>query len=255
MRKRVLSAILTAVVGIVCFSIPVFAFLYRAPITIIESSSTAHTQLPVKAASNNKYLASNGFISSSARDTAVGTLASTSYPHMVSDSYVWTVTDIPALGQVNLYYYTGETPADFDIIVGVGGSFKTKDVAALELGNNFEINVSGGLKAYVGANENIMFKDNAIKLWQSAATTISVAIYNGGGWVTTVASAAGVTPGAHVFTITADVQNMKLYVDAVLADTETLANGTISVPDSANDIIWNQNNVMSYIDYITVEVD
>jgi hypothetical protein len=140
-------AVLGALLALLLVASPVLAFLFRAPLTIAESAGTAYTQLAVGAAVNNKYLSTNGFMDADARDTKVGTLGGSAYPHMVSDSFTWTATALPANGQVNLYLTTGETPADFDIVLGNGGTFTVKDAAALELGSDFESEWSGYVPA------------------------------------------------------------------------------------------------------------
>lgn len=176
MRKQLLS-LLTAVGLVLLIATPALAYIFRAPLTILEANGTAYTMLAVRASVNNKYLAANGFLSSTARDTTAGTTSSTSYPHMVSDSYTLTATALPANGQVNLYYYTGETPADFDIIPGYGGYVTVADAAALEFGNNFESEFSGYVDtsaAMVG--QNLVYKDSAYRTYVSATGSITSAI-------------------------------------------------------------------------------
>ena len=178
MLKKV-SAALLALGLVIAIASPVLAYLYRAPITILEANGTAYTMLPVSVTSNNKYMSTDGFMTATARDTRVSNLGGTAYAHMVADAVTMTATALPAHGQVNLYYSTGETAADYDIIPGYGGSITLKDSAALEGTNNFEFEFGTG---YIDTTapligQNLISKTSAYTTYISAASEITTKIY------------------------------------------------------------------------------
>ena len=144
---RFTHALLLVLAGILLVATPVFGFLYRAPVAVTENVSTAYTMLPVLWDQNNTWLASNGFMSSTANDTRVQSLGGLNKPWMVADNKTLTAISIPADSQTNLYFATGETASSsMDIITGYGGYITTADHADLELTDNFTINLP---EAYV----------------------------------------------------------------------------------------------------------
>jgi len=126
---------------------PVLGYLYRASVAITETSSNAYTMLPVMWTSPNQWMADNGFMKSTALDTRVQTLGGSNKPHMVADDRTLTAIPVPADSQTNLFFATGESDLTaMDIITGQDGYLTTKDVAALEGGNNFQDDISGYIK-------------------------------------------------------------------------------------------------------------
>jgi len=140
-RITILSLVLIAVLLI---ATPVLAYLYRAQVSITESNGTDYDMLGVVWDQNNDYLADNGYMDADALDTRVQSLGGTDYPWLVGDDKTLTATTIDGNGQVNLYFVTGETPAtDMDIVPGYEGYVTISDAAALELGNNFKLELAG----------------------------------------------------------------------------------------------------------------
>ncbi len=169
MKRRFILAVCVGLAAVLIVASPVLAYLFRAPLTVLESSGTAYPMLAVGADLNALYMADNGFIQSDAQDTAIGTATSTSYPRMVTDSVTYTATTIPANGQVNLYLYTGEADTDMDLVVGDGGYVTVKDAAALEPGNTFEVEWSGYFPA----------SDTGTVLWSKAGGAYAVVSASG----------------------------------------------------------------------------
>jgi len=142
-KRNVFYVILTLVIVLVLAS-PVFAYTYRAPLTVVESNGTDYTMLPVSVSSNNDWMASNGFMKATALDTRVETLGGLAKPHMVVDDRTLSAIAVPADSQTNLYFSTGNSDlTSMDIIPGYGGYIKTDDAAALELGTDGEIEFDG----------------------------------------------------------------------------------------------------------------
>jgi len=126
--------------------------------------------------------------------------------------------------------------------------------ASLELGNNFEVELQGYVDTTAGTDKNLVFKDLAFKIWVSGAEEVSASIYKDGGWTACVVTAADIPSEVHFIEVVADIQNLKLYIDGNLKDTEVLG-GTISVPDNANGWSFATNGSMIYVEWLKIWVD
>jgi len=178
MKKRLLSAILLTVLVVSLTSGVVLGYLYKAPISITENSSTSYDMLPIVTPMNNSWLASNGFMSSSANDTRVQTLGGFNKPHMVADNKTLTAIPVPASSQTNLYFVTGESEASaMDIITGHDGYITIADDADLELGNEFEIEFENTwVDTDAGTGGRLLSKTGAIKTYISDTEEITCGI-------------------------------------------------------------------------------
>jgi len=187
--KRRLSStiILLVTLFLLLAATPAFAYLYRAPVAITENASTSYDMLPVLWDQNNTWLASNGFMNSTANDTRVQTLGGLNKPHMVADNKTLTAIPVPASSQTNLCFVTGESELSaFDIIVGYDGYFTVDDTAAIELGDNFTIEQSGWVDTDNATDKNLVYKQGAFRT--SVSPTVSGDITSGiFEWVTPTA--------------------------------------------------------------------
>jgi len=168
--KRRLSStiILLVTLFLLLAATPAFAYLYRAPVAITENTSTSYDMLPVLWDQNNTWLASNGFMNSTANDTRVQTLGGSNKPHMVADNKTLTAIPVPASSQTNLYFVTGESELSaFDIIVGYDGYFTVDDAAAIELSDNFTIEQSGWVDTDNATDKNLVYKQDAFRTYVS----------------------------------------------------------------------------------------
>lgn len=175
-RIRRLSFILVLlVVASILFVSPVWAYLYRAPVSISENASVSYTMLPVLWNQNNTWLASNGFMASTANDTRVQTLAGSNKPWLVADNKTLTAVPVPASSQTNLYFVTGESAASaMDIIVGYGGYITRADAPSWELGNNFSIETDGYFNTSTA--DNIVSKASAFRIYIPSAGRVAALI-------------------------------------------------------------------------------
>lgn len=132
-------------IAVVLVAAPVVAFLYRAPLAITNTGGGVYDMLAVSAVSPNTWLAANDYMTVTARDSAVETLGGLVKPHMVSDTAILTASAVGIGSQVNLYYATGNTAADFDIITGNNGYITTASAPgdATQPGANFEFEFTG----------------------------------------------------------------------------------------------------------------
>lgn len=168
MIKRLLSSLLLAVIAISLISGTVWAFLYRAPVSVTENSSTDYGQIAVLWNSPNTWLAANGFMSSTALDTRVETLGGLEYPWLVADNKTLTAIPVPADSQTNLFFTTGNSAAtDMDIIVGYGGYITTLDNDPMEPGADFEFELSGYINTDNGTDKNLIHKEDAFRTYVS----------------------------------------------------------------------------------------
>ena len=176
---RLKTSGLLAFVAILIVVAPVLAAAYSAPYTITETNRNAYTILPVSVSVDNQWLADNGFMESDALDTRVETLGGLKRPHMVVDDRTLTAVSVSADSQTNLYFTTGNSDLSaMDIITGYGGYLTVADAAALELGNDFEIEFDGYIDTASGSGKYLVDKDQAFRTYVSTTSEITSTIYN-----------------------------------------------------------------------------
>ena len=131
MCKIILRAITLAVLMLVVVSLPVFAYLYRAPYQVVESGHIGYDMLGNFSLVNNTWLGANGFMKATGLDTRIETSSGTAKPHMVVDDRVCAAIPVASDSMTNLYYSTGVTPdlTDFYIIPAYNGYITTADDA------------------------------------------------------------------------------------------------------------------------------
>lgn len=241
--KRLLL-ILVLAVGVLLPTTAVWAFTYQTLITVTENATVSYTQLPVTISSNTTYLVSNNFITATGLDTLV-TESGGAIPHMLADDRLLFTVDLPATGSKLLQYEWGNTPISaFYIITGYNGYITVPDDANLELGDDFEIKVKGYINTDDGSNKNIVFKDNAFRIYVSSTTSGNVtASITSGANVT----ASSVLSGEHTIEVSANVTHLRIYVDTVLMDSQPIIS---AVPGTADNWTLLQNNVMPYVEYV-----
>ena len=176
---RFIKAILLSLVAVLLASMPVLAAVsYRAAYTIVESNGTAYDMLAVSELADNQWMADNGFMQDDALDTRIETLGGVAKPHLVVDDRTLAATAILASSQTNLYFTTANSDlSSMDIIPGYDGFITiddTGDVAPqLEMGNDFEVEMSGYVDTDAGADKNLVYKLNAFRTYISGATDIT----------------------------------------------------------------------------------
>tara|TARA_Y100000310_G_scaffold12718_4_gene13109 strand:+ start:1380 stop:3437 length:2058 start_codon:yes stop_codon:yes gene_type:complete len=167
------------------------ALVYSAPFTVTENASVAYDMLPAGVASNNLWMSTNGFMSSTANDTRVETLGGLEQPWLVVDNMTWTAIPVPADSQTNLYFTTGGSEADsMDIITGYDGYVTIADDPALELGDNGNIEQSGWIDTTV-IGEELVGKSDAFRTYILGTTNITSEISWGTGTETLAPDGAG----------------------------------------------------------------
>lgn len=250
-RLEVAFTVLMFLAAIIMVAVPAFSASYL--INVMVSTNTTYTQLPIIVAINNTYLAANGYISSTGLDTRVISAGNVAVAHMVADNKLLFASNLTGNTNTTFQYKTGQAAlSSFPIIVGYGGNVATTDNATIELGGNFTVLIDGYINTASGANKTLLLKPDganyAFKLWVSGAGNITAGIANGN--VTALAS--GVTTGVHTVRVLAGPSNLSLYIDDILKQSSAL--GTNTTADTGQDYVWNENNVMPYINSVKVWV-
>lgn len=167
--------VLLPLLAVLLVASPVFAFLFSAPVSIQEVNGTAYSMIGVQDDIPTTWLVSQGIIDANGLDTAI----SPTHPHLVANDRLLTAVPLPANGQVNVAFTTGNTPvSNMAIIPGYNGYVTILDAAALELASvgfivmtDIFIDTSA---ASIGVN--LFNKASAIRTYVSAVNTISVSI-------------------------------------------------------------------------------
>jgi len=228
--KRLCLSLALAVVATLLIVMPVLA-AYYAYIYVEESEGNSYESLSASVPCNTTILIQGDFMTSTALDTRVLTGSGEALPHMVADDKVMFVTDLGAYEKKTLIFYLGGTSlSSFPIIVGYNGSFVTPDDPDLELGYVMELLISGYFNAEAAdVGHNILYKEDAFRVWISAANTIKVAAYNSTGDEQWEMHYSSFTTGVHTVYIVCDGLQALLYVDSfdVAKDTVNLYESTI----------------------------
>jgi len=183
MKRFTLKPTLLALLALVLIVSPVLAYTYSAPYVITETGSIGYTMLATIVGSNNQWMADNGFMEADALDTRIETLGGSEKPHMVASERILAAVPVAANSQTNLLFTTGNADLSaLNIITGRNGYIVIDDAAALEPGNNFEIDISGYIDTSYTSGESLVQKlDGAglgFRVYVSAATDITASIYD-----------------------------------------------------------------------------
>lgn len=152
---------------------------YYLEFTVQDTSGADRTNVPVILSSLiGSNLVNAGYIDSDGLDTNLKE-TTTAMEYLLSTTNGAMVIPNLAASQTRTYrLYMNYSPdsTGFPIIVGDEGYMTVVDAASLELGDNFEIEVSGYVDTDAGADKNIVFKDGSFLLYISAAGTITADI-------------------------------------------------------------------------------
>ena len=209
-RKGLSIALLATVVLLLVVASPVFAYLYRAPLTISEANGTDYTALPVTCLADVDWMVDNGFITTAtALDTRVETFGGDEQIHMMdSDRIVVFVPSLPGYSQLNWYFTTGNTELpDFPIITGYGGYVTVVDAPALELGSDFSIEFNGWVDT--SCNSTLLLKEGAFEICVEDGDIVARIL----GGSPTTARASGYSSGEYTVTAWADTEYLHIKVN------------------------------------------
>jgi len=224
MMKKLLSGILLATILAGALAGPVLA-QYFAYLTVEESDGNAYTNLAVTCSRNVSQMVAYDLITTSGLDTRVLTGDGEALPHMLAEDRIMFVTNLEADEDRTLIFYTGAAAqADFPIIPGYDGYITTLDDSQLELTYVMELLVSGYFDSSAGADKNILYKDEAYRVWINGANTLEVSGLESGGSEEWDMSYGSFTSGVHTIYVVSNGLGAWLYVDDfdVAKDTQNL---------------------------------
>lgn len=224
MNKTILRGILLGLMLAVLIGVPVMA-AYYAYIYVEESDGNSYEELPIICSANVTQLVAYDFISSTGLDTRVLTGDGYPLPHMLADDKMLFVTDLEAYEEKTLIFYPKATSlSSFPIIVGYNGSVTTSDDEDLELGYVLELLTHGYFDASAGSDKNVVYKQEAFRVWISDTDTIRVAALNASEDEQWAMEYDSFTSGVHTLYVVANGLGALLYVDdlEVAKDTENL---------------------------------
>ena len=151
---------------------------YYLSIKVSSAEGTSdHAPLAIVSDVGNKKLAELGYISDTGLDTRV-TYAGSELKHMVAEDKLAFVAPEVKGGIDYSYNYTmgNEALDSFSIIPGYDGYVTVADDAALELGNNFEIEQKGYVDTSSGSDKNLVYKQDAFRSYVSGDEEITTEI-------------------------------------------------------------------------------
>ncbi|MBA7604396.1 hypothetical protein ES703_11516 [subsurface metagenome] len=252
--KRRLLWFLSGFLVLILVAIPGIALAasYYISITVTnQSAGSDYDCLPIIKSINNTKLVELGYIDNSGNDTRV-TYAGTDLKHMVAnDKVAFVAPDVNKGITYNYNYTMGNEPIGFfSIIPGYNGYITVPDNAPMEMGDNFDIELKGWVDTSAGSDKNLIHKASAFKLYISSEGAIRATV-NPGGTETSV-TAAEVPSGEHRVKVATDDTTLRIYVDGVMKDSDTLAAGVV---DNGNSWVLIENNVMPYMDYFKISTE
>lgn len=214
MRRLCLSIVL-AVVATLLIVVPVLA-AYYAYIYVKESDGNSYENLPLICSTNVTQLAQYDFITSTGLTSRVLTGSGYALPHMLANDKILFVTNLDAYEDKTLVFYPKGTTSlsSFPIIVGYGGNIITEDDPDLELGYVMQLVILGYFNADAeDVGKNILYKEDAFRVWISATNTLKVATYNSTGDEQWEVHYSSFTTGYHNVYLVCNGLFALLYVD------------------------------------------
>ncbi len=185
MVKRILILGLITLVWLVLMVAPVYAVsvtnaLYVADI-VAQNSGTATTNVSTVCSINTQALIDGNYIDEDALNTALQTSAGSDVPYMPgvgTNPWVFFISSIEASEQKSYLFYAGGPAMQTGFYYfPASGGMATTDSASLELGNNFEIEQQGYVDTSSGSDKNLVWKEDAFKLYISDTSDITASIY------------------------------------------------------------------------------
>jgi len=244
MKKRLLLIVVPLI--LLLFGSVVLA-AYSADITVTEDGTAAHEMLACDVPANVEYMAANDFFAlATGLDTRVQK-GGIDQPHMLVDDRIMFAIPIPLDSVTNLQFVTDQIPLTyFYTIPGYGGYITVPDNANLEMFGSFRLEIKGLWNATGDtADSSAIFKSGAFDFFASPTVSGNVTFsIDGGASVTTLGVSTTIV---QTIAVVSDGFDLEIYLDGVLQDTAVM---TANVTDNGNDILFNTNNVLMYIEYI-----
>lgn len=182
---RIKKKILAALIGAISLFIPIataLALIYSSTISITNTGS-AIGQYPFLFSFNTTGLISGRYVSAPATDVRVSN-GSTNLPRMLADNKLLFAAPVP-VGSSSYDLTTGNAASDFSVITGYNGYVTIPYNAALDIGDNFSIDVNGPVNTIAGANKILWNQVGTGSLYVSPSISGNITgeiITSGGGY-------------------------------------------------------------------------
>ncbi|MFA5152915.1 MAG: hypothetical protein WC554_10170, partial [Clostridia bacterium] len=183
MRRFYRAIVLSFLSVLLISSVALAAWTFKFPTIVQDTSGANRTYYPVDLGYNAATLLSSGKIAANGLNTNMQ-VGGTDVAYMMDTTRVMAV--VPTLGadaMATVDLYTGYTPnqTSFDVVVGEGGYITTGDDDDIELGNSFDLQVSGYIDTSAGADKNVVNKDGAVVLYADSGTiNADISLYGSG---------------------------------------------------------------------------
>jgi len=237
-RYFILLALATAMMLFV--AVPVLA-VYYVQLVVEESTGTDYTQLALNMTFDVDGLVDEGYISSTGLDTRVTDSEYNVLPHMLAEDRLLWVSDLSGDTTTQFIFWSDQSAIDsFPTITGHGGYVTISDNATLEPGDVYAFGIMGYVDTTAGSNKSIIRKDGAVTFNVSAAGNLTFSVY-GGNSVT----AANITSGFMTIMVYCDSYELWIEIGEVEQDITSAS----AIPDTANDWVLFENDVMPYVSY------
>ena len=241
---------LTVVIGLAVMlalgtPLAVLAASFQWSVNVINSASSAYSNVPFTAPISTAAWISSNYIQSNGLDVQImdGT---TALPTEVTGTGLWWVGNISAKTTKTFTLSTGNGPAiSMPIIVGNGGQITTPYTSALDLGTVFEIDINAYLNLSVNGT---IVQFGGVGSITTASHNIDGELDDTGGEADFVITGSGMTSGVYDITLVGDGSHYTLAVGSH-TDVKTETDG---FPVSGTSWIWDTNNVMPYINSIAL---
>ncbi len=192
-------------------TLPVLAAIsYTADVVVSETDGNSYNMLGMRYGLDVATLETEGYITNTGLDTRVE-VGATAYPHMLAEDKLM-FADTVGASSSKTYQFTTDNAAlsSFDIIPGYGGYVTVSDAAALELGNNFEIEQKGYVDTDAGSDKNLVYKQGAFRTYISGDTDITSAVV---GWLSPTSHTGAWTNPTNAYD-----DNIATYAEVTVSD-------------------------------------
>jgi len=256
MKKILLLVCIIGIIGLLMPMLALASYNYYIPIEVYNNNSEGLTGVPILVTLNNSQLVDLGYISSSGLDTDLQE-GSTQRPYLVADARLGVF--LPSLlgyQTKTVNYRLGEDPPQESfsgIILGGGGYFTVEGSDGLDLGNAFIIEFIGWINTTYSSDVNVVYKEDAFRIYIQAEDTIRAAILGAGDSEVKNVTVSDLDSGIMKVEVEADSTNMTIdiwdgtgtYLGGDLVDL-----GATVVPDNENTWYFMQNNSVAYLEYL-----
>lgn len=247
-RNKLIISLILALSVILLFGTSVLAS-YTANINVVNTGSTAYTNLPYRVAIDNSYLAANGYTQSDMLDVEVKDNIIV-LPIMPTEDYLLVVIPSLSASSTRQLQWSGSNDAitSFPIITGVDGYITTADGGAIKFGSSFELTMPDTyIDTSTGSNKYIVYKNAVLIMQVTGSKEITATVYDGSSHSIVLSS---IDSGEYDVTLSLSGGTLTFTVGT---DSDT-ASGVGTLVDNTNDIIWGQNDVTPYFGSINLEI-